>query len=202
MELQGRKCNEKAREYLEEAVDLQSNSKYFKAIEACNKGLCFVKAKSSCAAQIFAKRSEIYFAVGRYQTCIDNIKLARQNHERLPELDELDCKCQEMISKHHEEEEEKCVWDFFKLSHQPNQKIPFISSYLKPIQLGEFGRCVITTRNLYPGEVVAIEEPFLRVLNKDSRHQRCACCLKSNFMSLIPCEKCTTSNWSILLSYS
>lgn len=193
MELQGTKCNEKAKEYLAEAVDLQSNSNYFKAIEACNKALCFVKAKSSYAAQIFAKRSEIYFAVGRYQTCIDNIKLARRNHERLPELDELECKCIEMISKHREGEED-CVWDFFKLSHQPNPKIPFISSHLKPVQLPEFGRCVITTKNLYPGEVVAIEEPFLRVLNKDSRFQRCASCLKSNFMSLIPCEKCTTSN--------
>lgn len=203
MELQSRKCNDKAKEFLLEAANFYSKSNHYKAIEACNAGLCYAEPKSCNIAKIFAKRSEIYFDLGRYQTCVNNIKLARQSLERLPakhpELDDLERKCQAKISKL-PEEDDKGVWDFFKLTHQPNQKIPFISSHLKPFESWKFGRCVITAKNLYPGDIIAIEEPFFRMLNKDTRYQRCACCMKSNLMSLIPCDKCTTSKIMLQIS--
>lgn len=165
----------------------------WKKILFLNKSLCQAHHEHS---NLFAERSEVYFEIKLYHQCLENIKLARQNssasaHEETLKQREEDCKTSIKQLPHTSITN---PWKFFKLSHQSHDKIPFICDYLRPHETWKFGRCILTTKSLDPGDVIAIEEPLFRMLNKDARYSRCANCFISNAMSLIPCQgKCSTS---------
>lgn len=202
MENSKNQISDKCDEFLNEASKLISESKYFDAILLCNKSLCCAKPKSKFAALAFAKRSSIYFKLKEYQTCLDDIKFARDiGCEDNEIFDENKCEeiCKSELAK---EKSSDDPWDFFKLSYKANEKIPFIVDCLKPEENTKYGRCVMTTRSLNPGDIVAIEEPFMKMLNSSARFKRCANCLKSNKMCLLPCEngKCTSSEFLILFN--
>lgn len=169
-------------------MDHCDQSKYFKAILAINKSLCH---ESSCLASAYVARSKIFWELKEYQACLDSINLARQ-HSATKSLKGLEMKCRkELISKKTDDDD---PWNFFKLSYPANPKIPFIADCLEVRESWKFGRGVITTKPLRPGDVVAIEEPLFRMLNLESRYSRCANCMSCNKMNLIPCPgKCTTS---------
>jgi SET and MYND domain-containing protein 4 len=74
----------------------------------------------------------------------------------------------------------------------------------------DFGRFVVTNKDLKVGEILAIEEPHFKILKSDSRYencqemnkfQRCAVCLKDNLMHLIPCPSCTSSKKILKLNF-
>lgn len=90
-----------------------------------------------------------------------------------------------------ERDQETAKWDFFQLSYPPNEKIPFIVEGLELNENDQFGRHIITTKELKAGDIVAIEEPFFKTINEDVIKIRCSNCLKSNALSLIPCGSCT-----------
>lgn len=192
---------DKSEQFLIEASNFISESKYFEAILSCNKSLCCAERESSIIALVFAKRSSIYFKLKEYQKCLDDIEFARQNGCELNGIlndNEIEKVCKSEIAK---QKSSAAPWDFFKLSYSQNEKIPFIVDCLKPQKNWKYGRCIITTRSLKPGDVVAIEEPFLRMLKKEVRYKRCAFCLKSNKMCLLPCPgKCTSSEFLNIFS--
>lgn len=70
--------------------------------------------------------------------------------------------------------------NFFKLSQPSNTVNPSIADCLKLCENEKFGRYVVTTKELKCGEIVVIEKPFYKSLDKrregDSR--RCASCFK------------------------
>lgn len=49
-----------------------------------------------------------------------------------------------------------------------------------------YGRGVYTNRNLKAGEIIAIEEPALKFMKSSEKYKRCAFCLKTNKLSLVP----------------
>lgn len=51
-----------------------------------------------------------------------------------------------------------------------------------------FTLIIFTSIDLKPGDIVAIEEPFFKTVHADAAHSRCANCVKSNKLSLIPSE--------------
>jgi SET and MYND domain-containing protein 4 len=197
MDRQTRKCSEKSKQFSIEGHGLAEKSKYFDAIVSYNKSLCFAVEKSSELSRGFAERSSIYFKLEKYEKCLENVLLARQfgcATEEIVRLDEIEEKCKQLMMEKNEDSENDDPWKFFKLSHEQHKKIPFIASCLKPIDTWKYGRCIVTTENMATGTIVAIEEPFFRMVNKISRYSRCAGCMKSNLGSLIPCPgKCTTS---------
>jgi hypothetical protein len=82
------------------------------------------------------------------------------------------------------------VADFFKLSYQANDKIPYIIEGIEAKSSEKYGNHVITTKDLKTGDIIAIEEPFLSAVNPNFYHERCAYCLNHNFYNLIPCDCC------------
>lgn len=81
--------------------------------------------------------------------------------------------------------------DFFKLSHPPNPKIPFIADCLEVKENEIYGRFIATKEDLLPGDIVIMEEPFYKIISPSEKNARCAVCLKQNMLNLIPCEKCS-----------
>jgi hypothetical protein len=55
----------------------------------------------------------------------------------------------------------------------------------------QYGRYIITNRDLKVGTVVAIEEAFSKNVLPEFCYERCNNCLSRNLLNLIPCEYCT-----------
>lgn len=195
MECQRGKCDEKSKQFLVEGDEFRDESKYSDAIIAYNKSLCFRETKSSNATLAFCRRSEVYFLFGDAQRCLENIKLARQHKCSVDEsrqLNEREKICKKLLSQ--QESSENDPWNFFRLSYPPHKNVPFIADCLKLNETWKYGRGIVATKCLKAGDIIAIEEPLYRMINKSSRYSRCANCMKSNKMSLIPCPgKCTSS---------
>ncbi|CRK88878.1 CLUMA_CG002591, isoform A [Clunio marinus] len=171
-----------------EGIKFYNEGKFFEALESYNKSLCKTKLGSIDDALAYECRSVVYFDVNQYQLCLENIQFARDNgfpNERIHILDEREEKCKILL-----ETQEKCnddnLWKFFKLSYPPNPKIPFIINCLELHKSEIFGRYVVANQDLFPGDIIAIEEPVFKSVHSEAQHTRCATCVKSNKLSLIP----------------
>lgn len=67
-------------------------------------------------------------------------------------------------------------WTYFKLSHSPNEKIPFIVDCLELKTDQKYGRHIVTTRDLQPGDVIAIEKIVFPNIQKTAIYSRCSFC--------------------------
>lgn len=197
------KCNASSDKFREEGNSLFRNGEFFEALVAFNKSLCFAESGSEQISIAYAARSAIYFETKNYEKCLENIKLAKLTKSRiemLPKLEEREEKCRRLM-KTKQMTASVDQSNFFKLSHVANPKIPFIVNCLTLRESEKFGRFIVTTSDLRPGDVVAIEEPFYKFIDKESSYSRCTNCLKSNKLSLIPCSACSTSAFSLRSDY-
>jgi SET and MYND domain-containing protein 4 len=185
--------------------DIRSNSaksnaniEFFKgnflgALIGYNRGLC--RAATNLQKSIlYGNRSAVYFEVKKYDLCIENIQLARKYGYPADKLDKLmirEEKCRKLIESDVDEKQDD-IWNFFKLSHKSHEKIPFIIDGIDVQSSKKYGRYLITNIDLMPGDIIAIEEPFVKHLYREFTH-RCAACLKQNHLNLIPCNGCTDS---------
>lgn len=178
------KCNKKSNEFLNESSELKSHSRFTGAILALNKALCFATSDDQIAI-IFANRALIFYETRKYEKCLENVALAKARDYR-GELLRLEDDCKQQLLS--EKNQDECPWNYFKITHSVNEKIPFVASCLKLHESWKFGRSILTDKALNTGDIVVIEEPFFKTLNKDVRYKRCSNCLKSNLMSLLPCS--------------
>lgn len=114
-------------------------------------------------------------------------------YKNAEKLEERGKKCVEKINNNHDLQllYEPIGHEYFKLSHPPNPKVPFIANCLELKSSNMFGRYVVTNKKLKPGEIIAIEEPFSKCLLKDENYKYCCNCLGDNCLNLFPCPDCT-----------
>lgn len=192
------KCNASSDQFREEGNSLYRNGEFFEALVAYNKSLCCAETGSQQVPLAYACRSAVYFQARNYEKCLENIKLARESGcevEKLPKLNEREEKCKRLI-KSSQVNASVGQRNFFRLSHAANKKIPFIVNCFALRESEKFGRYIVTTSDLRPGDVIAIEEPFYKFIDKEFRFSRCTNCLRTNKLSLIPCSACSTSEFS------
>lgn len=160
---------------------------YFRSLINTNKNLSCAKNKSEVAF-CYDRRSRVYFAMGQYRKCWRNIEQARDCGVDLsPDVDDIEAKCHELMLK-----EDSSQSSFFNLSYPANDKNPSLVDCIKLCVSKQFGRHLVTTQKLKAGDVIAIEKPFYKSLDKNAAHGRCANCFKSNLLDLIPCRLCTS----------
>lgn len=190
------KCNQKSNKFLINASELKALKKYSEALVELNKSLCYATSDDQLGL-IFAVRAVVFFEIQRYGKCHENIKLAKTHGYKGDAL-LIENECIEKLS---EEKSEEDPWNFFKISLPTNKKIPFIADCLKLNETWKYGRYIVTDKALKTGEVVIIEEPLFKMPNKDVRYKRCANCMKSNVMSLLPCtqQTCVSSKYDLRL---
>lgn len=71
----------------------------------------------------------------------------------------------------------------------PQNEIPCATSALAVKFNDMFGRHVVTTRHIEPGEILAVEKPYSLILATENMYTHCAHCLRIAWSS-IPCEHC------------
>jgi hypothetical protein len=160
--------------------------KFSEALVSYNNAIRFAASKT-VEQQLFAARAQIFFKAGRISECLENNQNVENLNgliEELEYLKDIDEKCN---SESNSESDE-----FFKLSHAKNEKIPFIADCLEVRENEMYGRFIATTKDLSPGDIVIIEEPFYKVLSPTEASARCAVCLKQNNLNLMACSKCST----------
>lgn len=188
------KSNEESTAFRNEGNAFYKAKRFLEALSSYNKSLCCAEAGSINFANCFGNRSAVYLEVNQYQKCLENIDLARKHgYLDLQKLKIREDKCL-LAQKSHKANPFDDPWNFFKLSYPASEKIPYIASCLEIQQNNDMGRCIFTNRDLKTGDIIAIEKPYMKYLTSKERYRFCSHCLKSNFLSLIPCTNlCNTS---------
>lgn len=164
---------------------------FYAALFAYNQSICQAEMQSTELGLAYGNRSAVYLKCKMYRKCLENIELARVRSypvEKMSKLKDRQERCKKMMTVDTDREDAK--GNFFALSHEPNEKIPFIADCIKLDQNPSEGRRIVTTRDLKAGDVISLEEALFKTINVNSRFSHCANCLKSNLMNLIPCEIC------------
>jgi hypothetical protein len=78
--------------------------------------------------------------------------------------------------------------DFFKISN-PRENLSHVSSWVELRRDEHYGRMLVASRKLLPGDIIAIEEPFFKSLDKSSDQLRCAKCLRI-IIDAVLCKHC------------
>jgi SET and MYND domain-containing protein 4 len=182
------KDNKKAVTFRNEGNFKFKQNKFYEALISYNKSLCNSVKESENFSLAYANRAAVYLEVNEADKCLENIELARAhgyaNEAKLKEREEK----AKVMKENHPKDPENDPENFFKLSYPPHERNPSIVNCLEIHKNEQFGRHVITNRDLNPGDVIAIEDPFFKTVYFKHRRERCSNCLKSNMLSLIPCD--------------
>lgn len=194
--------NDKLAEVLrDEGNKCYADKLFFEALLKYNESLC--NAESENVALAYANRSAVFFEMKLYDRSLKNIALARMHgypSKSIEVLEKRELRCRELIESKIEIND---PWKFFKLSHKPNDRLPFAADCLELRVNEKYGKHIVTSRSIKVGEMLVIEKPFCNVLISESRFikveasnkfQRCTNCLKSEALDLIPCETCSDGN--------
>ncbi|CRL06221.1 CLUMA_CG018942, isoform A [Clunio marinus] len=196
--IQTRECksNELAEKFRNEGNKKFREKNFFEALSLYNKSLCYSQDMEILSLG-YANRSAVYKEVKMFDMCIENIHLAKENgypSNKMNKLIEREQNCKKIVNLKMKSAKEDAE-NFFKLSLPANEKIPFAVKCLKYQVNEKYGRHVITTANLKAGDIILIEEPFLKKFQYGTQnyYTRCANCLKTNKLNLIPCNICATT---------
>jgi SET and MYND domain-containing protein 4 len=169
---------------------------FFEALLSYNKSLCYAVSPQS-RSLAYANRSAVFLELKFYSKCLQNIQWARDNQypsDKIKKLDEREQKCNEFFDPTKDEfqnipylEAFSGIHDFFKLSHPANEKIPFIVNCLELKWDDKYGRGIYATKDLKAGDIIAIDEIFIKFFDFNFSYRRCFTCMSTNMLSLIPC---------------
>lgn len=201
------KSYEAAEKTRSEGNKLFIQKSYFDALLKYNESLCYAERGSEAIGLCYANRSAVYYEMKLFGKSLHNIELARLNGyppKNIQILEKRAEKCRQQIEANGEVKQDDDPFEFIKLTDDINTKLPFVSNSLELRRSEKFGRYIVTNRDLTVGDIVAIEKPHFKIMKTDSRYdgcegmnkyQRCAFCLRSNLLDLIPCEACTSSKY-------
>ena len=187
------KCDQLAEPFSLKAGDCFSSKKYTEALENYNHCLRFAENKSQVMTDAFVGRSKVYYEVKQFEKCLENIQMAIDmcdKEEKCKSLKSMQDECREKFNNITSDNSDNDTWSFIKLSQPAHKKVPFIAECLEVRENEIYGRYIMTNKNLNPGDMVVVEEPFYKILDPKMRHTRCAICLQRNMMNLFPCAKC------------
>lgn len=73
-----------------------------------------------------------------------------------------------------------------------NPEVPCASDAVKIEYNDEYGRHVVATRDIEPGEVIVVEKPYSLILAHENVYTHCFNCLEVSWVS-IPCDYCSST---------
>jgi hypothetical protein len=190
------KSNQKSDQLRAEGNELYSRRSFFDAMVKYNESLCCAESDSENLGLAYANRSAVFFEMKLYGKCLNNIKLARENRypeQNLDVLKKREEKCTEAMKQQKDQNAAQIV---FRLSQPENEKLPYVAECLELKNNKQFGRHIVTNRPLKVGDILAIEEPFCKVVQENFIHQKCTVCLNENLLDLIPCQGCAKGLWA------
>uniref|UniRef100_A0A182WDC2 MYND-type domain-containing protein n=1 Tax=Anopheles minimus TaxID=112268 RepID=A0A182WDC2_9DIPT len=172
-----------------------SKAQLLRATQYYNKSIAYAEKGSEERALAYANRSSVCLQLRQYEDCLENIRLARESNcpERLLEkLERREAIAKAaMLKPTSETDDEEAVVEQLKLSYNCHANVPQMVECLQLRRNEEFGRHVVTNRQLRAGDVVIIEKPFASMTSEEFHFWRCDHCHDINLFNLIPCEGCT-----------
>ena len=170
--------------------------KYYEAMLFFNQSLCYAEKDSLNEALVYAARSKVYYEIGEYEKCYSNSQLSKAYKSNGNEkLDDREKECVIKVAQSTSSQSQ----EFFKLSHEPNEKIPFLVSCLQIHEDKKYGRHVVTEKELKVGDIIALEPNFAACQKLPEKHLRCYNCFKSDMMNLTACPHCTEGTLNVKL---
>lgn len=168
---------------------------YLMALQYYNRSLCFALEESENLAIAYANRSAVYFKFSMFANCVENIDLAFRTRKYPQDLTHklytrrMCCKLI-LSSKDCSGEDE---WKEPRLSYPPHPKVSSIANCLEIRENSQFGRHLVTTRDLYPGDIIGILKPLCVAKANRYQYERCENCSLERWENLIPCPTCTVT---------
>lgn len=159
--------------------------KYYEALVALNKNSIAAAGDAEVLSKVFQEKAQIYYKLGHHEhclSCLEKLKRISDTDETATRLEDETSSAQDnnsstLISKNIFEH-------FFKLSHPPHPSLPFIVDCLELRENDDFGKHVITTRDLKAGDVIAIEKSYFHFVSPHAIFERCFNCFRSNKLDL------------------
>lgn len=145
---------------------------------------------SSRLALAYGNRSAAFLCANKYEECLSDIRMARDHGfpaKKMKKLDNREAKCSRLLEAQQYFPKFNFA-SFFRLSYPKNERIPFLANCLELKTNEQFGRHIITNRDLKAGDIIGIENPFYKQLSQPYCRLRCRSCLASNNQCLIPCD--------------
>lgn len=145
---------------------------------------------SKIVGVIYANRAAVTCEMGEFSLALENVKLAKRNDFPADLFGNLD-KHKEKFQKELDRKGHRPLCEP-KLSFPADSRISCFANGLEVTLSKEFGKHIITNRDLEIGQTVIIEEAFCMAPEKEQYYLQCANCFerKSN---LIPCKNCSAS---------
>lgn len=177
----------KIRQKGNELFALKEEQYLITAMELYNQSICEAVHGSEDFGIAFANRSAVYLELGKHELCLKDIQTARDSGYPQKLMNKL--KTREAVCK---------ASIMFGITEKTKKYVSPIEggkSHAKPFlerrENEEFGKFVVTTQLVNPGEILIVEDTFTCLPIKDIRFKRCWNCATENNMYLFPCKNCT-----------
>lgn len=180
---------------------------YSKSIDLYNQSMCLASDKKQVSLCL-GHRAESFFKLNLFRESLSSIELALQYSYPEDIKDRmliLRKKCQDALSGQSLAVVEKVTCE---LSHPPHPNRPWM---INDLQMGDQRSELITEVDLSLGDLIAIEEPYLRDMNPVHRYRRCSSCFSFQRHLLFPCsfcpnvmfcsQKCEKDSWTVFHRY-
>lgn len=177
---------------------LFSEKKYLEAMDKFNCGLGLAENGSAEIGLAIANRSSCFYHLQMLDKCLVDIEMAKNSN--YPE--QLKDKLEARLAKCSEAKKNDHFMDGVFIAHEPklsfdeNPEYEGVANCLKIHENDEYGRHIITTRDLKIGQTILIEQPFAAI---DKRfymagHSRCHSCFE-RCQNFITCENCVVGQF-------
>lgn len=192
-----RKDDEKSVQFRSVGNQFFSQAKYHLALEKYNQSLCYANNDTNAMAFAYSNRSSCYLKLKLFKECLNDIELVKQftfPSSLMHKLDSRQAQCFDALNGN-VAGSTRIDNQNATLSFGEHAKYGGVADCLELQQNSEWGRHIITTRDLNINETIMVEKPFSFVGHECSdsiRYSRCSHCYKA-LMNFIPCKECVYS---------
>lgn len=209
---QNDKTNNKNKMMIEKLIKLKEhadwfriNNEYLNALREYNRCLCQLKQNDDSRIKLIERdlywgRVLIYFELKLYKNCLENIYHVEKllsvgytenfNEDAIILLNNIKDQASLKNIEHKCDNALQCKM-VPNLRYESHKNIPFMMKDIDLEYSSIFGYHLVTKRNLKPGDIIMLEKPFSAPLIPDAWNDKCCYCLKSMYLSLIPCLQCS-----------
>lgn len=169
---------------------------YVNAIDAYNESLCLadVTLDPTSLGARYANRAEAYYNMALYAEALTSLEMATaaQYPDYLaPRLSEMAASCHKHLAA--VKDKQKAAAFRVKLSYPANKRVPSVIEGIHVMHNKQFGRHLVTDRDLAVGDVIAMEQPFISCITAAMKYKRCTHCLSEERHRLFPCRGCVNA---------
>lgn len=187
------KCPEVVKHQLRLVTSLEEKGFYVNAVLEINKALCSAPNDTESIGLLYATRSNILEKMTLYAEALESNKLA---------LDSILSPCKRGEAENAQRELSRKVCAGGKKEHH-NFRValsypacpsnPFVIKDIRVEEDCQYGRYLKTERDLEVGDVICIEQPYVKTIQPEQIYTRCTHCLEEAPHLLVPCTGCTNA---------